>query len=478
MSINTAFNWLAKAKIMGVAEMGASENLEPTENQKPARNHRSKRSTNRKKPQEPPSSKTTIIVIGLVLAIVGSVIASSYAKATLTNYTGFGMIIIGIVTSILGICATAVTTISNRLTQKTLLGSKIDEPKLLCPSIWAIGIGLILTIVGSVIGSTYAKNTITNTTGFAMLLAGICVFVLGAFGTALGTLKIQLTQNRKKSSIRVEKPRILFLSILSMGIGIVLFVVGSILAGAYAKQSMMNYVGFGMLLSGIVVLSVGMSGTVVSALKSRLDLDEECEGEYRPNVILGSIWAIGIGAMLVINGSLIASGYAKNTVMNYAGFAMLLAGTGVFVYGMFETARMSAMGYLNNKLTLKPKRGSKKCIPKKKETFPERLQNFRTYLVKTNAILNLAGVMVAMGLLFFSLWQLDLIVSGPVWWQAGPHSQGWSWPGPGAYANDYFQCFLWKTTVGQAYDTLFMLIFISFIVLFASAFFWPRRAKN
>ena len=98
----------------------------------------------------------------------------------------------------------------------------------------------------------------------------------------------------------------------------------------------------------------------------------------------------------------------------------------IFVYGMFETARMSAMGYLNNKLTLKPKRGNKKCIPKKKETFSERLRNFKTYLVKTNAILNLVGVMVAMGLLFFSLWQLDLIVSGPVWWQAGPHSQGWS----------------------------------------------------
>ncbi len=458
--------------------MSAAEKLEPTEKQKQTQNHRSKRSTNLKKPQEPHGSKTTIILVGLVIAIIGSVIASSYSKATLTNYTGFGMIMVGIATSILGICATATSTVRNRLTQKTPASGKIAVPKMLCPSIWGIGIGVILTIIGSILGSTYAKNTVTNTSGFAMLLAGICVFVLGAFGTALGTLKIQLTQNKRKSSLRVEKPRILFLSILSMGIGIVLFVIGSILAGAYAKQSIINYVGFGMLLSGIVVLSIGISGTVVSALKSRLDLDEECEGEYRPNVILGSIWAIGIGAMLVINGSLIASGYAKSTFMNYAGFAMLLAGTGVFVYGMFETARMSAMGYLNNKLTLKPKRGGKKCVPKKKETFPERLRNFRTYLVKTNAIFNLAGVMVAMGLLFFSLWQLDLIVSGPVWWQAGPHSQGWSWPGPGAYANDYFQCFLWKTTVGQAYDTLFMLIFISFIVLFASAFFWPRRVKK
>jgi hypothetical protein len=100
--------------------------------------------------------------------------------------------------------------------------------------------------------------------------------------------------------------------------------------------------------------------------------------------------------------------------------------------------------------------------------------------VKTSAVLNLAGAMFALGLLFFSLWQLDLIVSGPVWWSSGSQGTGTGWSHVnGAYSNDYFQCFLWKTTVGQAYDTFFLLIFISFIVLFASAFFWPRfRTKN
>jgi len=85
---------------------------------------------------------------------------------------------------------------------------------------------------------------------------------------------------------------------------------------------------------------------------------------------------------------------------------------------------------------------------------------------------NLAGIMGAMSLLFFGIWQLDLIVSGPVWWSA--NGSGWSHPN-GAYADDYFQCFLWKTTIGQAYDTLFLLIFISFIVLFVSVFLWPRK---
>ncbi len=455
--------------------MNLSENPEPKESQKPQQNHRHKRPVNRQKHREPHSSKTTIIAIGLVVAIIGSVISSSYDKATITNYAGFAMLTVGISIFVLGISASANSTLVTRLIEEAPTKSKVTKPKMLSPSIWAIGIGIILAIIGSIITGTYAKNTVTNTTGFAMLLTGICICVLGAFGTALGILKIELDQNKKRSGIKVDKPRILYFSILSMGIGVVLFVIGSILAGAYTKQSVMNYAGFGMLLSGIAVLSIGISGTVVSTLKNRLDIDEECEGGYRPSVILGSIWAIGIGAMLVINGSLIASSYAKDTTMNYAGFGMLLSGTAVFVYGVFETARMSAMGYLNNKLTRKPKFGAKECV---RQTFPERFKRSWGNLVKTSAVLNLAGVMVAMGMLFFSLWQLDLIVSGPVWWQSSAKGGGWSWPGPGAYANDYFQCFFWKTTVGQAYDTLFMLIFISFIVLFASAFFWPRRPRS
>ena len=381
----------------------------------------------------------------------------------------------GISIFVLGISASALSTLKIRLIEEAPARSKVTKPKMLSPSVWAIGIGIILAIIGSIITGTYAKDTVTNTTGFAMLLTGICISVLGAFGTALSILKIELNQNKKQSGLKVDRPRVLFFSILSMGIGVVLFVIGSILAGAYPKQSIMNYSGFGMLLSGIAVLSIGISGTVVCTLKNRLDTDEDCEGDYRPSVILGSIWAIGIGAMLVINGSLIASSYAKNTTMNYAGFGMLLSGTAVFVYGIFETARMSAMGYLNDKLTRKPKYNAKACV---RQTLPNRFKTSWRNLVKTSAVLNLVGVMVAMGMFFFSLWQLDLIVSGPVWWQYSAQGVGWSWPGPGAYANEYFQCFLWKTTVGQAYDTFFALIFISFIVLFASAFFWPRQARR
>lgn len=85
--------------------------------------------------------------------------------------------------------------------------------------------------------------------------------------------------------------------------------------------------------------------------------------------------------------------------MNYTGFGMLLAGTGVFVYGLFETARLYAMGYLNNKLIHKPQRVTRK-LEMKKGPFSGRLKNSMTHLVKTSAILNLACIIAAVCILF------------------------------------------------------------------------------
>jgi hypothetical protein len=111
------------------------------------------------------------------------------------------------------------------------------------------------------------------------------------------------------------------------------------------------------------------------------------------------------------------------------------------------------------------------CVVSRRRVFGSECGVFGN-IVTTHTLYNIAGIMTALSLLLFSLWQLDLIVPGPVWWSEG--GIGWTHPN-GAYADDYFQCFLWKTTIGQAYDTLFLLIFISFIVLFVSVFFWRRR---
>ena len=370
----------------------------------------------------------------------------------------------GIATGILGIFATTAATLKMRLSMEETASIRA-KPRMLFFSVWAIGIGVALAVIGSIVASAYEKNTMINDTGFGVLLSGICVFVLGFFGIMLATIGTRINQTLSHSGVKVERPRFLFPSILSMGIGTALTVIGSIISRSYAKETMMNYTGFGMLLSGIAILSLGISGTLVIILKNRWELNENHTDEEQPRVVLKSIWSIGIGSMLIIIGTLVASSYEKNTLTNYVGFGMLLAGTGIFVYGVFETARISAMGFLSRK-----RNGTTVKMPS---------GNIWKNLVRTRAVLNIAGIMAALGLLFFSLWQLDMIVSGPVWWASSPYGQGWSWSGPGPYADNYFQCFLWKTTIGQAYDTLFLLIFISFIVLFASAFFWPRlQTKN
>jgi hypothetical protein len=418
--------------------------------------------------QEPHADKTRVIVLGIVLAIIGSLIASAYAKETITNYIGFIMLLVGIAAFVVGAVATG-TSYLTRLCQETPAKMGVKTLKILCLNIWLLGIGIVLAVIGSILGSAYAANTIINEVGYWSLLTGTGIFLFGVAGTATITLKLR----KKQPGVKVAKPRRGFSNILFIGIAVALIITGFIVAGSYAKESIWNYAGFGTLLVGIAILSIGVAKMVVAILKKRVYPDGKVGG--KPRLIFGSIWAMSIGLMLLINGSLIASAYAKETLMNYSGFGMLLAGTSVFVYGLFETTRISAMGYFS-------KRDSTSLDMehlKQKEKLSVRLKNSWKNLVKTSAIINLIGIMVGIGLLFFSLWQLDLIVSGPVWWASSPSGPGWNWPGPGAYADSYFQCFLWQTTVGQAYDTLFLMIFISFIVVFASAFFWPRgRAKK
>lgn len=55
----------------------------------------------------------------------------------------------------------------------------------------------------------------------------------------------------------------------------------------------------------------------------------------------------------------------------------------------------------------------------------------------------------------FSVWQTDIICVAPVW------NYGWVQPQP-RYADQPFQCWIWHTTIGEAYDTLLFLNFVSF----------------
>lgn len=75
-----------------------------------------------------------------------------------------------------------------------------------------------------------------------------------------------------------------------------------------------------------------------------------------------------------------------------------------------------------------------------------------------------------------SLWQLDLIAVLPVW-NTPLFQQVLAQQGLTNYAEGYFQCWIWRTTVGAAYDTLFFLNFLSFWILFAALAPLQRRRK-
>jgi hypothetical protein len=428
------------------------------------------------KPSESLSGPTKIITIGLALAIIGSIICSSYEKETLTNYTGFAMLLLGIAGTILGIFGTLASNLRRKLSQHTCDNHTVGKLRLIFVSVWTIGIGVTYAVIGWFLSNSYEKASLLNETGFVMMLSGICVLVIGFFGSMMATRQTKLAVVDSHLEIKEEKVNSLFPSILSLALGTAFLILGFIVAHSYEKGSMLNYTGFTVLLVGIAILSLGITGTIVGMLRQRWAIVMGCQNAQEPLAVAGYIWAIGIGSMLLIIGSLVAGSYEKASLLNYAGFGLLLVGTGVFVYGFFETARLSAVGFLNRKHN--PNAAPLKMPSFKRENKPKTPRHVWRNMVRSRSVFNLAGVMIAICILFFSLWQLDLIVSGPVWWSSSEHGLGIGWSHPnGAYANDYFQCFVWQTTIGQAYDTLFMLIFISFIILFASAFFWPKNPK-
>jgi len=76
-------------------------------------------------------------------------------------------------------------------------------------------------------------------------------------------------------------------------------------------------------------------------------------------------------------------------------------------------------------------------------------------------------LVVSAFLQIFSLWQLDLIVCNPVW-DTPDFLEDLKRKGITEYQTEYFQCFIWKTTIGQAYDTLFLINHLAYWVAFAS----------
>ncbi len=135
--------------------------------------------------QESLSNKARAIVIGIVLAIIGHLISGSFAKETLTNYTGFILLVLGIIIFVVGTFATATTSYKTHLNKQTPTNVNAGKTKILFFSVWLIGIGIILAVVGSVLGSAFAKTSMINSVGYQLLLVGCFVSLIGVLGATL-----------------------------------------------------------------------------------------------------------------------------------------------------------------------------------------------------------------------------------------------------------------------------------------------------
>jgi hypothetical protein len=421
--------------------------------------------------------------IGLALLFVGFILGNNYSTGAEANFVGFDLLLTGIGIFVFGIFGSVTAALKTRIEKaEEVNGKRASNEKILLCSVLASGVGAVLTAIGFTIANTFSKGTFMNNTGFVMLLTGIITLVLGIFTAASSTLNISSSaQNQMEPYIERKNKIGLLVSVWAVGLGVAFIISGYLLGNAYSKEAIGNQAGFFLLLAGIPVMILGASGTIALGLRRSIDKKEKYVFiKSKPRVFTLNVLSTGAGASLITVGSIVSSAYAKSTQLNLAGFGMLLSGICIFVYSAFELSRLYTTCYIYNKqsITTANPLGCLEKPVQKKDKFSVRFKRGLKYATTTRAVFNLAGMMSAIGLLFFSLWQLDIIVSGPVWWESSPTGKGWAWNGPGAYQRDYFQCFLWKTTVGQAYDTFFALIFVSFIILFISAFFYPRPSAK
>jgi len=95
--------------------------------------------------------------------------------------------------------------------------------------------------------------------------------------------------------------------------------------------------------------------------------------------------------------------------------------------------------------------------------------------------LNIVGVLFSAILLVFAIWQLDIICVGRVWGSVEENIEFYTWLKEQNYhsLSEYpFQCFLWVTTIGRAYDTLLFLIFTAYVLLFVSLITWKVEERK
>ncbi len=193
-----------------------------------------------------------IVSYGVALALVGSVTASLFAKYSIENYVGFGLLLTGAAAIIFGVVGVSAAYI---------LGVKHATPMFSGFRIMADG--LALCVVGSIIAQFSAKYTAENYVGFGMLLIGVFPMSFGVFKVINEAIKEYLNKARLTKTIRVNQ-KSLFRSLWVVAFAVAACLVGFTVANEWAIASILNYVGYSLLLLGTVTLLLGHGGIVIA----------------------------------------------------------------------------------------------------------------------------------------------------------------------------------------------------------------------
>lgn len=292
--------------------------------------------------QKPLLSGLSAIIAGIVFSAAGSDACKSWAKFTIENYVGFGILSAGIVFIVLGIFLLAEGIFKTILAREKRIPrwlpsrfSELSSLKSLFQKLHLFACGVALFIVGSLTGSTWAKFTIENYFGFGMLMVGSAALILGVVGIATAYV------------LGAKHSTPLFNGVLAVACGIVMFLIGSVTGNEWAKYTVANYVGFGTLLVGIFTISLGAFGVINATIKRYIEqVKAEKPIRVKEKVLFGSLWIIGFAIGSSFVGSIVANAWAAASIENHFGYGFLMIGMATLLIGLIGIPTAFATQYL------------------------------------------------------------------------------------------------------------------------------------
>lgn len=200
-----------------------------------------------------------IVSYGLSAALVGSLIASTWAKYSVENYAGFGFLMVGLGALIFGVFG---------IISGYIVGITHGAP--ISAGLKNVAYGLALFAIGSITASLSAKLTIQNYLGFAILLIGVFTVTLGVFKVISEGAKEYINKVKLMRPIKVQE-KTLSRSLLIVAFAVAACITGYTIADQWTMASLENYFGYGLLLTGTVTLVAGHLGLVVAFSVPRLN---------------------------------------------------------------------------------------------------------------------------------------------------------------------------------------------------------------